>query len=114
MTPSLADLRYEGDALRLRLEGLRVADDSIRVLVGDVRTWQILCLSVIAGSQPARLGDFETEVGPVQVPLGNRSPSAGWLAQLDHSLVEWLVVIDWLRLLGDGSARAMVAADRPA
>ena len=103
MTPSLDDLRFEGEALRVRLEGLRVADHSIRDLVGDVRTWQVLCMSVVAGSQPARLGDFETEVGPVQAPLGNRSPNAGWLARLDQSLLRWLAVIEWIRLLGDGS-----------
>ncbi len=104
MTPSLDDLRFEGDALRLRLESLRVADDSIPVLVHDVRAWQVLCLSVVAGSQPARLVDFETEVGPVQAPLGSRSPSAGWLARLDRSLLRWLAVIEWIRLLGDEPA----------
>ncbi len=100
MTPSFSDLRFEGDSLRLRLEHLTLADAAaFRDLVGDVRAWQLLSLDLVAGHQPARLSDFRREVGPVQALADPRATSPGSCARLDQSLVNWLAVIDWIRLL---------------
>ena len=99
MTPQLDDLRFEGHALRLRLEHLVVAEESVPALVGDVRAWQLDCLAVVKAQRPDRLADFRSEVGAIQRAPGGRSATAGTLTRLDRSIVNWLLVIDWLRLL---------------
>jgi hypothetical protein len=45
------------------------------------------------------LADFRDEVGAIQRTPGGRSATAGSLTRLDRSIVNWLLVIDWLRLL---------------
>jgi hypothetical protein len=99
LTPQLDNLRFEGHALRLRLEHLIVAEQSVPALVGDVRAWQLDCLAVVEAQRPDRLADFHKEVGAIQQPSGDRSATAGTLTRLDRSIVNWLLVIDWLRLL---------------
>jgi hypothetical protein len=99
VTPQLDDLRFEGHALRLRLEHLVVAEESVPELVGKVRAWQLDCLAVVAAHQPDRLADFRKEVGAIQRLPGGQAATAGALTRLDRSLVNWLLVIDWLRVL---------------
>jgi len=99
VTPQLDDLRFEGDALRLRLEHLVVAEESVPELVCDVRAWQLDCLAVVGAQRPDRLADFRVEVGAPQNGPGGRAATAGSLTRLDRSIVNWLLVIDWLRLL---------------
>ncbi|HLY15224.1 MAG TPA: hypothetical protein VKR24_12815 [Candidatus Limnocylindrales bacterium] len=67
--------------------------------MGDVRTWQLDCLAMVAAQRPARLAGFRAEVGAIQSLPDDGSATAGSLIRLDQAIASWVLVIDWLRRL---------------